>query len=1398
MYPRRHTLAVAILAALVCTSAPAETTDPQALLIEQGNYWQSRQNPQRATEIWEKLLRLSPNQPDALFGLGMVAIQQKKPDQAQPYLSRLKALKPAAPQAERLEQEIAMASAVGQKQLQEARRLVDAGDHEGAAVQYGKVLGGREPQGLFAREYYNNLAYTDAGWPAARRGFERLIREKTSDPYVPLFFAKQMVRREDSRAEGVRALAKLSTRADIGGDADESWRLALTWIDTPTAAQKPLFEEFLKVHPDDDDIRARMNKANVSAKEAPAWQQDPHVARGLKALDAGDKRAAEKEFQARLQQKSNDVDALGGIGVVYQQLNRLGEAEKYLEQATRQPGGNRWQPALENVRYWALLERARETQRLGRVSQARQLFQQAIRKQPNEPAGLVALAGLEAQDGKLDVAETTYRQVLARYPANADARSGLLGVLTQAGKADEALKWLDKLSPTEQAGFGDANRLRGLRATQQAKAAEQRGDWASAQQAYREALRADPNDAWTRFALARIHLRNGETQTARKLVDELLKARPDLPDALYTSALLSAQMQEWEKAQTALSRIPVAERTPDMKELAADVELNVQIRKALEVSRRGQKQEALALLERSEPLTSSLNGQMRPARLAALASAYVEAGDPARGLVLMRSLLAQTPRPSAELLLQYAGVLLKSGEDAEVSSILHDLQGQPMGTQARAQYDDLLYVYRVRQADRLRERGDLVAAFDTLSPALAQRPGDSVAVSALARMYTASGNPKKAFELYRPLVQRDANNAQLLISAADAALQAQDRSFAEQAVDRAVKLEPGNPQLLTTAARIYNSMGRSGDAATLLRKAAAVEQDILNPPVPAQGYASTGGANPFAGMPGQRRRATTLAAGAVVPLPAESIPSATDPVQKVVTDAYPGQSGQSQGYASPIDSIPAPVAESYQAPAQAYGQAPVAYAEPVRAPQAAPTYAQQPAGYAQQGYAQQPANYAQQGYVQQPAGYVLQGHVQQTAGYVQQGYGRPSSGQGLSDNPFAESEKSRDPRSDMTPAQLALNDILQERSAYVTQGVSVRSNNSEDGLSKMTAVETPIEANFPAGNNRLAVRVTPVTVNAGSANSDSAQRFGGGPTVAAEDSTGSQKDTGVGLSVAIENPEHGIKADIGTTPMGFRYTTAAGGVSVDRPFEANSNFRYGVNASRRPVTDSVTSFAGTSDARTGQSWGGVTANGARGQLSYDNQQVGVYGFASWHKLEGNNVESNARSEIGSGVYWYLGEEDPDSKLTIGVSANALSYENNQGFYTYGHGGYFSPQSFFAIGMPVSWSQRTANLSYQIKGSVGVQHFEQDRADYFPTDSDLQAAAGDAQYSGLNKTGVGYNLAASGEYRMGSNFFLGGNLGVDNARDYRQLSGAMYLRYMFEDMTGPMTLPVSPYQSPYSN
>lgn len=49
-----------------------------------------------------------------------------------------------------------------------------------------------------------------------------------------------------------------------------------------------------------------------------------------------------------------------------------------------------------------------------------------------------------------------------------------------------------------------------MRATQVGKLAEQRGDVKGAQAAYRQALDADPENPWTRFALARMYLRDGQ------------------------------------------------------------------------------------------------------------------------------------------------------------------------------------------------------------------------------------------------------------------------------------------------------------------------------------------------------------------------------------------------------------------------------------------------------------------------------------------------------------------------------------------------------------------------------------------------------------------------------------------------------------------------------------------------------------------------------------------------------------------------------------------------------------------------------------------------------------------------------------------------------------------------
>ncbi|MEF9672191.1 hypothetical protein QNM99_06485 [Pseudomonas sp. PCH446] len=57
----RHTLTLTLLFALASTALQTRADDPQAQLIEQGRYWQSQNNPDRAIDAWNKLLLIAPD-----------------------------------------------------------------------------------------------------------------------------------------------------------------------------------------------------------------------------------------------------------------------------------------------------------------------------------------------------------------------------------------------------------------------------------------------------------------------------------------------------------------------------------------------------------------------------------------------------------------------------------------------------------------------------------------------------------------------------------------------------------------------------------------------------------------------------------------------------------------------------------------------------------------------------------------------------------------------------------------------------------------------------------------------------------------------------------------------------------------------------------------------------------------------------------------------------------------------------------------------------------------------------------------------------------------------------------------------------------------------------------------
>ena len=371
------------------------------------------------------------------------------------------------------------------------------------------------------------------------------------------------------------------------------------------------------------------------------------------------------------------------------------------------------------------------------------------------------------------------------------------------------------------------------------------------------------------------------------------------------------------------------------------------------------------------------------------------------------------------------------------------------------------------------------------------------------------------------------------------------------------------------------------------------------------------------------------------------------------------------------------------------------------------------------------------------------------------------------------------------------------RGAQVTVGTVVRYRQGEKGMGQLTDTEIPIALRFDLGDGKATISVTPVVLNTGTPATDSNTmgRFGAGPVLAAAlpgASGGSQDTAGVGLGLAYE--QGNVQGDIGTTPLGFRKAEVIGGVKVRLP--VSDEFSFSIGLSRRPLTDSVLAFAGLKDQRTGTTWGGVTANGGRIDATLDEGSFGIYGYGSLHRVVGDSVATNTRGELGAGTYWRIVRSE-DATLTAGLAASVLSFDKNLSNFTYGQGGYFSPQQFISLAVPVEWQARSNRLAYRVNGSLGVQHVRTDSSAYFPLDPSLQALT-NTFYSGTSKTGLGYGLGFAMEYQLDPQWYLGGQVAVDNARDYRQFVGGIYLKYMSRPQRGPIPLPVSPVRSPYAS
>ncbi len=815
---RKRVIAALLCAAPAMTWAQAATTDPLAVLIDQGKYWQSHRRGDLAEQAWQKVLRVNPKQPDALFGMGMVLADRKDGSGAQQYLAQLRQVAPNYPNIDELGRRLGETSSRDQT-VNDARRLAQSGQSASAVQEYKRAIDGKPATPALQLEYYQALAATPQGWDEARRGLEQLARQNPDDPRYQLAYAQHLTYRDATRRDGIARLAKLSGDSAVGADAKKSWRQALLWLGA-RASDAPLYQAYLQASPDDAAVKARfdsMVQQDRSARErsqadAAVDARGRTVAEGFAALDHGDLPAARARFSSVLASSPNDADALGGMGVAALKQERFAEARTYLERASRAGNPARWKDALTSATYWTYTSDAIGARSNGQIAQAKALFERAIAVDPSDVTAQVLLGEMLLANGDPRGAEAAYRMALRRQADNPDAIRGLVGALAAQGRGDEALAFANKLNTEQQAKAGGISTLRGQAQAAQARAAEARGDLGAARSLFEDALLNMPDDPWLRLDLARIYVRQGAVGNARSMMDGLLATHPDMTDALYASALLSAETQDWSAGLAQLDRVPQAKRTSAMTALQHRLWVHQQAELATRAAAAGQNAQAFAILRRAEPVAAG-NAEL----MGAVASAYVNAGDPTRALSLIRGAVANAPN-DVGLQLQYAGILSATHQDAELGSVMRRLSATQLTTQQRRDFDNLNVGIVIAQADAVRRQGDLAAAYDVISPWLAAMPDNADLLAALGRMYTSAGDDRNALSCYRAALSRRPDDVGLQTAAMSAASGVRDFKLAESLAKQAYDAAPNDPGVLAGIGRMYRAEGKLDLAAQFLQR----------------------------------------------------------------------------------------------------------------------------------------------------------------------------------------------------------------------------------------------------------------------------------------------------------------------------------------------------------------------------------------------------------------------------------------------------------------------------------------------------------------------------------------------------------------------------------------------------
>lgn len=1232
--------------------------------------WANRHRDDLALQAIDKALLIAPDDPRLLAELLRIQLRLGQAQKAQSTLARMKTAAPDALLTRQVDDEYRVAVS-GRQEMATIRLLSRSGQSEEAARRLVALFPSGAPSGALGAEYYQMIAATPARRNEALDALHRRVAADPDDVDAALTLARLLNAGDATRAEANRIAWKLATRTDTDRNAAlDVWRHVLQSAGAD-AAYLPALRAYLVLVPDDTEFKDRADLLDARIEAQKKLERDPdYIAqqRGLAALARGDLAAAEPLLARAAAARPGDAEAVGGLGLVRMRAGQRDEARALFERAATLGADNRgkWQSLARTAQFWGTLAHARDAAGAGRPADAERYAREALAMQPGNADAQLMLADALLAKGDWRAAEPMLRAQLEGPAPSLSALRSTRTLLESTGRGDQVGP-LFKALQSRFAAADDRQSLVAMRADLIAADAQrlaERGMNGPAAQQYEASLRVEPDQPWTRFALARIYRDLGLPQLGRAVMDDGFARNASTP-MRYASALYRNSTDDLAGARVALAPVPDAERTDGMRALAR----NLDAQQALTDARAAYARNDAAAAEGSLGRAQS-DAFDDPDMLASIGSLYIDHGETARGLALLRDWMTAHPQETdADVRLRYGDLLGAARRETELADVLAQVRGAGTLTPRQSerledqslrmvlrQADDAIAAadyararallatvsdagrrdrrYAFEVADLARAQGNYAAARAALAPVLAASPDDAETQLALARVLGdsgGSGDRKDALAIVRRVIDAaPPDDIDTRLSAARR-LSALRRPQDAQGVVQPLRVAyPARPDVTLQAGRVAEDLGDYADAASLYRLSMDQER--------ASGIVSAFG----------------TPAGTIRPTPAQS---AFDDL------------GQRRN----------PEVETGWIPAYKSGDAGVSEYHAQQAPL----------------------------YVQIP--YRYDGHFFLHADAVHLDAGTLDvSGLGGSTIPFVVN-------------------TFGTTAGFFTDAAALRS--------------------YAAG-----------AVTSGDLH---------------------QHANGLGGGVGYVSDRW--RFDLGSTPLGFPVHYLVGGARYRIDAGPAS---FSVSASRRPVTSSELAYAGLTDPLTHTVWGGVRRDGVDVHVGADIGRIETFADIGVGALTGRNVASNQEFTLRTGFSVPVYQRATMRVLT-GLVGNAWHYTDNLRYYTFGQGGYYSPQRYLSLGVPLEFMGKRNGFMWDVTVTAGVSNSYEKDSPYFPNGLPSVAGlspvdAGQFKFSGGSTQGVSfsYGVAATVEYRVNPQLAVGARLSIDHSHDYAPSSGMVYARFAF--------------------